>query len=146
MNTNQSDHNYQTDRRNGRIIAFQALFSLNFSDTPPAELLKFGWLDKKYSARAIKYATFLIKGTLENLKTIDEMIQSKLRNWNYDRISNIDRAILRFSVFSLVFEKELSKKIIINEAIEIVKLFGSEDSHKFINGILDAIKRSEEQS
>lgn len=133
-------------RRDGRVVAFQTLFSWDISKKPIDELLKFDWLDKKYNTNSIEYAVFLIKGVIDNLNIIDEKIKSKLRNWDLERISNIDKSILRFSVFSLLFEKDLSCNVVINEAVEIVKLFGNEDSYKFVNGILDAITKSEKNS
>ena len=99
----------------------------------------------EYSDESLEYASFLLKGTIENLCEIDDIIKSKLRNWDFNRISNIDKAILRFSIFSMLFENDLPEKVIINEAVEIVKNFGSEDSYKFVNGILDAVKRSKEK-
>jgi len=133
-------------RREGRIVAFQSLFAYDFSKKPIDDLLKFDWLDASYSNESLEYAKFLIKGTIENIELIDSNIKSRLRNWDFERISIIDKSILRFSIYSLIFEKKLSKNIIINEAIEIVKLYGTQDSYKFVNGILDAIKKSEEQS
>ena len=143
MNTKIS-RNYIKNRRKARIIAFQSLFSYDFYKKPIKELMKFDWQEEEYSENTLLYASFLIKGTIENLDIIDNEIKSRLRNWEFDRISNIDKAILRFSIFSMLFEKDLPEKVIINEAIEIVKDFGSGDSYKFINGILDAVKRSKE--
>lgn len=141
MNTKTSK-NFALNRREGRIIAFQAIFSYDFNNSTYKELIKFNWLDKNYSKESLDYARYLIKGTLDNLKTIDDKIKLKLRNWNFERISNVDKAILRFSIFSMLFEDDLPEKVAINEAIEIVKNFGSKESYKFVNGILDALKRS----
>jgi transcription antitermination protein NusB len=138
MNTNKNSFQY---KREGRVIAFQVLFSLDVNQTSLEDLLKFGWLEDEYSKSSLDYAKFLIEGTIKNISEVDNTIKSKLRNWDFDRLSSIDKAILRFSVFSLLNEKDLPEKIIINEAIEIVKQFGTEESYKFINGILDAVKR-----
>ncbi len=136
---------YREKRRDGRILAFQALFAYDYDKKPVEEILNFNWQDNEYSQESISYAYFLIKGTIENLSTIDTLIKSKLKNWDFNRISNIDKAILRFSIFSMLFEKDLPEKVIINEAVEIVKNFGSEDSYKFVNGILDAVKQFKEK-
>ena len=141
MNT-KSNKSYIQKRREGRIIAFQTLFAFDFNNKTLDELFEWDWLIKKYSDESLQYAKFLIKGTIENLNTIDKKIKSKLKNWDFNRISNIDKAILRFSIFSMFFETDLPEKVIINEAVEIVKNFGTDDSYKFINGILDALKRS----
>ncbi len=137
-----NDKSYKQKRRDGRIIAFQTLFAYDFNHKALDELLKWDWLEEKYPKESIEYAKFLIKGTIENIDFIDKKIKSKLKNWDFSRISNIDKAILRFSIFSMFFESELPEKVIINEAVEIVKNFGTEESYKFINGILDALKRS----
>lgn len=142
----EKNNKFLLHRREGRIVAFQALFAYDFSKKPIEDLLKFDWLDTKYSSESLDYAKFLLTGTIENIELIDSNIRSRLRNWDFERISIIDKSILRFSIYSLIFEKKLSKNIIINEAIEIVKLYGTQDSYKFVNGILDAIKKSEEQS
>jgi transcription antitermination protein NusB len=141
MSINKTVYKY---KREGRIIAFQALFAYDFHEIPIDDIIKFDWLEKELDETALEYAKFLISGTIENIKTIDDIIKSKLRNWDFERISSIDKAILRFSIFSIMHEKELPEKIIINEAIEIVKEFGSDESYKFVNGILDAIRKSKE--
>lgn len=133
-------------RREGRIIAFQAIFSYDFNKKSLEDLLNFDWFEEEYSTEGFDYARYLVKGTIENIDFIDSKIKSKLRNWDFERISNIDKAVLRFSIFSMFFEKDLPEKVIINEAVEIVKNFGSEESYKFVNGMLDALKRSKESS
>lgn len=148
MNTksdNKKKKNYSS-RRNGRIIALQALFMYDFTGKGIDDLLEFNWLEEDYPGEALEYAKFLIKGTIDNIELIDTKIKKTLKNWDFERINAVDKAILRFSVFSMIFEKELSKKIIINEAIELAKIFGVEDSYRFVNGILDAIRESEEKN
>ncbi|HPO49377.1 MAG TPA: transcription antitermination factor NusB [Spirochaetota bacterium] len=144
MNTNQKN-NFFKDRREGRIIAFQSVFSYDFYDKNKDDLLKFDWVTGEASETSLNYAKFLINGTLSNLKEIDETIKSRLKNWDIGRLSFIDRAILRFSIFSLLNENDLDEKIVINEAIEIAKIYGNEDSYKFINGILDAVRNSKKE-
>ncbi len=144
MNTNQKN-NFFKDRREGRVIAFQSVFSYDFYDKNKDDLLKFDWVTGEASETSLNYAKFLINGTLSNLKEIDETIKSRLKNWDIGRLSFIDRAILRFSIFSLLNENDLDEKIVINEAIEIAKIYGNEDSYKFINGILDAVRNSKKE-
>jgi len=128
-------------RKKGRIIAFKTLFSYDFDQKDLASLLDFSWLEEDLSDIAMLYARFLVEGSINNLDKIDSLIKEKSKNWDFHRISYVDKAILRFSIFSLLFEKELDDKIIIDEAVEIAKTFGSEDSYRFVNGILDAIKK-----
>jgi len=133
-------------RREGRVLAFQSLFSYGFDYKDIETLVKFDWMEEDYSKESLEYAKLLVKGTLNNIDEIDKVIKSKLKNWDYERISNIDKAILRFAAFSLLFEQGIPEKVVINEAVEIVKKFGTEESYKFINGILDAIKRNKEKN
>ncbi|HOV14156.1 MAG TPA: transcription antitermination factor NusB [Spirochaetota bacterium] len=144
MNIDQKNSFFK-DRREGRIIAFQSVFSCGFNDTKIDDILKFDWMTESKNTVSIEYAKFLVAGTLKNLDEIDEIIKSKLKNWDINRISSVDKAILRFSIFSLLYENDLDEKIVINEAIEIAKIFGNEDSYKFINGILDAVKGTKKE-
>ena len=144
MNTNQKNSFFK-DRRDGRIIAFQSIFSYDFDNKKTDDIFKFEWVTEQLNKVALEYAKFLITGTLTNIGEIDEIIKSKLKNWEIGRISSVDKAILRFSIFSLLNEDDLDEKIIINEAIEIAKIFGNEDSYKFINGILDAIRHTKKE-
>jgi len=134
------------DRKKARIIAFQALFNYDLSSTDKDTILKLDWIDPHTDQEVIEYARFLVNGAFINLESIDSVIISKLKNWRFDRISAIDRSILRFSIFSILHEDDLPTKIVINEAIEIAKQYGTDDSYKFINGILDAIKEIREST
>ena len=137
---------FQEIRREARILAFQTLFAFGFNKKPIEELLKFDWLEQKYPDKTVEYAVFIVKGTIENLSVIDETIKSKLKNWDFERISAVDKAVLRFSIFSMIFEIDVPEKVIMNEAVEISKNFGGEESYKFVNGILNAVKRSKKTS
>jgi len=139
MNTNNSSFLY---KREGRVIAFQVIYAYDLNPADLSSLTKFDWIESDYSKPTLDYAKFLIEGTIKNLDEIDSVIKSKLRNWDFNRLSSVDKAILRFSIFSMLNEKELSEKIVINEAIEIVKQFGTDESYKFVNGILDAVKKT----
>ncbi|MCG8572870.1 MAG: transcription antitermination factor NusB [Spirochaetes bacterium] len=135
--------NFTARRREARIISFQSLYAYDFEKKPLIDILKFDWLTDNPTPDTLEYAKKIIKGTIDHLEEIDNMIQSHLRNWALNRISLVDKAILRFSIYSLLFDPEkIADKVIINEAIEIVKLFGTQDSYKFVNGLLDAIKKN----
>ena len=81
-------------------------------------------------------------GTIENITQIDELIKNHLSNWEFDRVNRVSVAILRMSVYSLLFMKDIEPSIVIDEAIDIAKNFGPDDSYKFVNAILDNIKKS----
>ena len=143
-------------RRKGRILAFQALY---FWDTLSAdvkskkddrasieELTGFEWLEEekrnKLDESISAFSKILIAGTVENIDGIDEIIKKHLENWDITRVNRVDLAILRISVFSLMFQKEIAPSIVIDEAIGISREFGTDDSYRFINGVLDSIRKT----
>ena len=128
-------------RRSARIIALQALYQIDMSDEYEDDVLSFSWLDKQYDNATIDFARLLVKGTLEDLRNIDGHIKRQLEHWDLDRVSYVDRAILRFSTYSLFSQEDVPDTVIINEAIDIAKIFGSDDSYRFVNGVLDGIRK-----
>ena len=104
-------------------------------------ILAFGWLDRKYDDATIDFARLLVKGTMKNLRDIDDHIKRQLEHWDLDRVSYVDRAIIRFSTYSLFSQDDVPDTVIINEAIDIAKIFGSDDSYRFVNGVLDGIRK-----
>jgi len=133
-------------RRKGRILAFQALYCWEASRIPIDELLNFPWLEEekltKLDSASLAFSQLLITGTLENIGQIDNTIRAHLQNWDFSRLCRTDLAVLRMSVYTLLYQKEIAPSIAINEAIGIAKEYGTDDSYKFINGVLDAIRKS----
>lgn len=105
---------------------------LDFSD----EILE----EKKIRNKQRDFALDLFKGVVEKLTPVDEAIEKHLKDWDFDRLGSIERATLRLGAYEIMFG-ELDSAVIINEAIEVSKAFGSEQSPKFINGVLDAIAK-----
>jgi len=142
-------------RRKGRILAFQALYYWESSSpdedsrVPAQELVCFAWLDeeklKKIDDDIAAFSRILICGTIENISIIDKTIKDHLENWDITRINRVDLAVLRISVFSLMYQKDISPSIVIDEAIGLCVEFGADDSYKFINGVLDSIKKTLEK-
>jgi N utilization substance protein B len=136
-------------RHQGRIIAFQTLYRYEFTHEDIEGLLDFSWLDE-HKKEAIKeesynFACLIIKGTMENLETIDRVIQEHLEHWDFSRLSKVDLANLRISVYGLLFQNDIPASVTIDEAIDIAKEFGNQDSYRFINGVLDSIHKKEEK-
>jgi N utilization substance protein B len=148
-------------RRKGRVLAFQALYCWEAAHVPVEELVNFSWLKKSVAeansdepvaeseARTLlideKTAAFsqlLITGTIENIKAVDDLIKKHLENWDITRLGRVDLAIMRISVYTLMFQPETSPSIVIDEAIGISKEFGTDDSFRFINGVLDSIRKT----
>ncbi|HUX21291.1 MAG TPA: transcription antitermination factor NusB, partial [Spirochaetia bacterium] len=112
------------------------------------ELFRFSWLDEERKERVdsetLDFARLIVAGCLENLDTIDAAIRQQLENWDFTRLAKVDLAILRMSVYSLFFQTDIPASVTIDEAIDIVKEFGSDDSYRFINGVLDGIRKAQE--
>ena len=138
-------------RRKGRILAVQSLFAYDFTQCPVNNLTCFSWVkDEKNSASANEnirsFASLLITGTIENLQTIDSIIKKHLENWDFNRLNRLDLAVLRISIFSFLFMKDVPVSVVIDEAVSIAKDFGTDDSYKFINGVLDGARKSLEKN
>ena len=133
-------------RRKARILAFQALYAWDSSAGKAEGLLDLDWLDEEKRGNlddeVSAFARLLIAGTLECIETVDEAIRSHLQNWTFERLKKVDLAVLRIGTYSLLFQRDIPPQITIDEAIEIAKEFGSEDSYRFVNGVLDGIWKS----
>jgi N utilization substance protein B len=134
-------------RRKGRILAFQALYS--YDAAPPAaleELLSFSWLEADKRAAldegTTMFSRLLIQGTIENLAAVDDMIRGHLKNWDFSRLNRVDLALLRMSAYTLMYQPDVAPSIVIDEAICISREYGTDDSYRFINGVLDSVNRT----
>lgn len=97
--------------------------------------------EKKIRNKQRDFALTLYNGVIENLQLCDDAISNNLKEWDFDRLGSIERATLRLGAYEILYEG-LESAVIINEAIEITKAFGSEQSPKFINGVLDAMAKN----
>ena len=101
--------------------------------------------DIKTTSSVYELALALIKNTLLNLDAIDDLIKAESENWDFSRLALVDKNILRMATYEIVYQKT-HPAIIINEAIEIAKKFSTENSGKFINGILDAVYKKAKEN
>lgn len=90
-----------------------------------------------------EYSKDLFEGILSNLESLDHIIQKYLKNWQLERIALVEKNILRIAAYELFYERDVPAAIIIDDAIELSKIYGNESSPKFINGILDCILHKE---
>ncbi|HTQ80495.1 MAG TPA: transcription antitermination factor NusB [Thermoanaerobaculia bacterium] len=88
---------------------------------------------------AFLYAQTLVRGTVEHRQQIDDLIRSQADNWRLERMPAVDRNILRLAVYEMLFEMDIPKLVVVDEAIELAKKFGSEQSGRFVNGLLDGL-------
>ena len=136
-------------RRKGRILAFQALYFWESSAAALEDLVSFSWLGeeklKSLDHDIALFSRILINGTIDNIEAIDKTLKNHLENWDITRLNRVDLAILRMSVYSLMYQNDMPPSIVIDEAIGICKEFGADDSFKFINGVLDNIRKTMEK-
>ena len=126
-------------RRKARELALQMLFQHDLSgNTPDMIVTTFEDLQKS-KANTREFAVRIFQGTLEHLAEIDQMIVAQADNWRIERMAVVDRNIIRMSIYEFLHENDTPKLVIIDEAIEIAKKFGTQKSSQFINGILDGI-------
>lgn len=129
-------------RRKSRELALQFLFQSEFA--PQISMYDFMALfGTSVDQKTIEYAQEIYTGVQSNKEKIDQKIQDVSRHWKIERMASVDRNILRSAVFEIFHAKEMIEpKIVINESIEIAKLFGTQDSGAFINGLLDQIVKN----
>ncbi|NKE72298.1 transcription antitermination factor NusB [Candidatus Manganitrophus noduliformans] len=132
-------------RRKARELALQLLFQIDFTEDR-IEIPSSFWAENESLPQVKAFTEILVNGVLKRLSEIDPIIEKYTQHWSRDRMAAIDRNILRFAIFEMLYLKEIPPKVTINEAIEIAKKYGSEDSGAFVNGILDRIHRDETTS
>jgi N utilization substance protein B len=133
-------------RRRGRIIAVQSLYRPDLSGAGLDELLDFSWIDGERPAtladETAAFARLLIQGTLENLPSVDAAIRRHLEHWDFSRLARVDLALLRVSIYCLLYQPDIPASVTIDEAVDIARAFGGTDSWRFVNGVLDAVHRA----
>lgn len=130
-------------RRRAREHALQGLYMYEIGKAPVTSITRFEWIDGGIPAEVRGFAVELIEGTITNLEKIDSLIKEYSRNWKPERLTVIDKSILRLAIFEMMFMTDIPTVVTINECIELGKTFGGENSGQFINGILDAVKKHE---
>lgn len=129
-------------RRKARELALQVLYQIDLTDLEPAPALELFCEHFEAGKKSMPYARRLVQGVVDNRQEFDAMIGSHAENWRPERMSVIDRNILRLALYELRYQNEVPARVVINEAIEVAKRFGNEESGPFINGILDAIRKT----
>jgi N utilization substance protein B len=131
-----------TIRRRARECALQVLYQMDVSGHSAEDALAAYWQHFESPKDVQDYAGDLVRGVETQRAGIDTRIQGASHHWKLDRMAKVDRNVLRLAVYELLFRDDIPKRVSLNEAIEIAKRFGTEDSGKFINGILDQISSS----
>lgn len=129
-------------RREAREAAIQFLFSYDINRKHgPKEIADF-WRIRPLKESARSFSIDLIEGTLGHLEAIDEALTKAIDNYRLERLSVVDRNILRLATYEILFQEQIPVSVSINEAIEIAKRFGTPDSGAFVNGILDSVRNT----
>jgi N utilization substance protein B len=128
-------------RRVERKLALEVLFTLELNPQPVEEILK----NRKLARRSLPsdFGMKLIRGVLEHKKDLDKLIDKYAENWRVERMPLTDRNILRLALYEIIYENQIPYGVSINEAVELAKLYGTEDSGRFVNGVLGKVVREE---
>ena len=133
-------------RRTARERALQALYQLEMSEGAADDALAAAWAassaQEKADPETQRFAKELVGGVQSHLVEIDALIREFSQHWRIDRMARIDRNVLRIGVFELKYHPDIPRSVSIDEAVELGKRFGTEDSSSFINGILDRVARA----
>lgn len=129
-------------RRKAREVALQFLYQLDLhgDDDPGLHAAEF-WTRHPVDEETRAFADTLVRGTKQHQAKTDELIRQYSEHWDLERMSVVDRNILRLAVYELLWQEHVPPKVAINEAIEIAKKFGTRESSRFINGVLDRIHK-----
>lgn len=123
-----------------RIIAMQAVYQLDFHPSEEVMKNKLEWIDYPLPEDEIIFIKKIIHGVVENQNEIDEWIKKFSKNWNFERISPVNKAILRISIYQLSkMTDEIPYKVIMNESIRIARKYSDLESVRYINGVLDSV-------
>ena len=136
------------DRHRGRMAALQLLYQREVGGAAGAELdeaVRRYWLEHPAPEARRTFATMLLHGTSEALDRIDPLIETAADNWRLSRMAVVDLTVLRLGVYELL-AAQTPPAVVIDEAIELAKTFSGEQSARFVNGVLDAVKRNLERS
>lgn len=129
-------------RRKAREHALQILFQLDLrKEKPSAASLRRFWTEFQPEEDVKAFAEEIIKGTYKHLSKINDLIHQCAKNWSLDRMAVVDRNVLRMAIYEILYRIDIPTSVSINEAIEIAKKYGTEESGAFVNGILDRVAR-----
>ncbi len=129
-------------RSTGRVYALQVLYALDLNQRPaPGFAVDQIWrsFGLEVGPESVDFALTLVCHAREGIEAIDDTIRSVSKNWRLERMSRVDRNILRLATYELRASTEVPVKVVINEAVELAKQFGAEEAPAFVNGVLDRI-------
>lgn len=129
-------------RKRARIGVMQALFSMDLNDDFSTDKLDLFIENHEFQGDEVDYIKRTVPDILDKLEVVDETIEKNLKGWTMARLAKVDRQILRIAVYEFLYKDDIPEEVSINEAVEIARLYSSNEAPKFINGILGTIYRS----
>jgi len=142
-------------RRNGREYALKILYSLYDQERPLEDILSDFWENFRFSEDVLgeaeeiedstvspevkEFAEYIVRGVYEHLEEIDAVLRETSKNWSLDRMARLDLSLMRQACFELMYEPSVPDRVVINEAVEIAKRYGTKDTSAFLNGVLDKV-------
>jgi len=132
----------RSTRRKGRELALQALYQIEITGDPSVAAVELFLQHFEGNTKAKEFARRLVSGTVSQRAEVDRLIDQATENWKNERLAKVDFVLLRMAAYELVCCADIPTAVTLDEAIEIAKRFGSEDSAGFINGVLDRIAQS----
>ena len=131
-------------RRTARTVALQALYEIDTTGHEPEGVMQRRIAEDGLAPEAGEYARELVNGVLQNITAIDRLIQKAAPAWPFTQMAKIDRNIIRIALYEALFRSnKVPFKVVVNEAVELAKLFGSESSGRFVNGVVGSIVTQE---
>jgi N utilization substance protein B len=130
-------------RRRARELAVQILYQMEANPLDPSEALELFWQNVSVRGQVKEFADRIVEGVQYYREEIDRLIAKHSEHWRLERIDRVDKNILRMGIFELLYCDDIPVKVALNEAIDLGKKFGTEESGAFINGILDRISKTE---
>ncbi len=126
------------DRRKARIIALEIIYQREITNHPLDEIIKNRRRMEEYEAPS-EFSMSLVRGVIDHQEELDDLISNYANNWALDRMPLLDRNIIKISLYEMLYEQDIPFSVSINEAVELAKIFGTEDSRRFVNGVLGKI-------
>lgn len=126
-------------RRRARETALKILYAMDIADAPVEQAIADHYAQFGEDVSVAEFANVIVRGVARRRDEIDETIRRASQNWRLERMARVDRNVLRAAVFELLWIPDVPKRVTLNEAIDLAKRYGAEDSSAFINGLLDRI-------
>ena len=126
-------------RHSGREAALQMLFQMEAAGATADQTMGLFWRNFEAEPEGRSYAEDAVRGVEANLASVDEQIRKASTHWRIERMARVDRNVLRLGVWELVHRPDVPRAVILDEAVELAKTFGTEDSKSFVNGVLSKV-------